>query len=80
MVLKAWDELPEELIKKSLLNCGQLKDGSPDEITCMKDDRVAHPALEEVKKFWNKSAKEFEENAIQASEEIDEDEDIDVTY
>lgn len=75
MVSEAWGELSEEMIKKSFVVCGQTKDGSPEEITCLKEGRTAHPALEEVKKFWNQSAAEFSNNQHEAIEEIDEDED-----
>ena len=75
MVAKAWGSLPEEMIRKSFLQCGQLKDGSPEEITCMKEGRSAHPALEEVKKFWNHPPEKFGDDPYEAIEEIDEEED-----
>ena len=63
------------MIKKSFLVCGQLKDGNPDEITCMKEGKPAHGALEEVKKIWNLDASEFGSSTYQNPEEIDDDED-----
>ena len=76
MVAQAWSTIPEEMIANSFKNCGQTKNGTPEEVTCMKTGRTAEGALIEVKKFWNKSAEEFENFSLDQGEvEPDENED-----
>lgn len=76
MVAQAWDGISKEMIKKSFLVCGQTKGACPEQITCLKEGHSAHDALEEVKRFWNKSAEEFDaEGPKENQEEIDEEED-----
>ena len=77
MVSKAWEGIPEEMISKSFICCGQAKDGTPEEITCLKEGKVAAPALEEVKNFWEFDSSQFETlNGPVLTHEIDENEDI----
>ena len=73
MVVAAWNGITEEMIAKSFLVCGQLKKGTPSDVTCMKEGRSAAQALEDVKAFWNYKAEDFEE--INQEIEVDEDED-----
>lgn len=75
MVSQAWNDLSEEMIAKSFANCGQTKDGIPEDVTCMKEGRVAAPALEKVKQFWNFNADQFVEDVNQ-NLEADENEDF----
>ena len=79
MVIQAWGSIPEEMIAKSFSSCGQLKDGNPENITCMKEGHPAAKALEEVQKFWNFTPDEFrarkEMNDLPSIEEADEEED-----
>ena len=73
MVVKAWKDISEEMIAKSFLICGQVKNGKPEEITCMKENHPAHEALTQVKQFWDSTAQEFtEEDYV---EEIDQNQD-----
>eukprot|EP00117_Sycon_ciliatum_P005977 scpid87029/ scgid9707/ len=41
MVVKAWQAIPADLIKKSFLCCGQTPDAKVDDISCFKDGRPA---------------------------------------
>ena len=79
MVVKAWNDLPEELIAKSFLICGQCPKCTPDDVVCMKEGSSAHGALEEVKNFWSESADEIERSltiVVEDEEEIDDEEDV----
>ena len=77
MVAQAWSEISEEMIAKSFVCCGQSKTQSPEDITCLKEGHVAAPALEEVKKFWENTASQFEEVPTSTQTlEVDEEEDI----
>ena len=75
MVSKAWNSIPEEMIAKSFVACGQAKNGVPEDVTCMKEGKVAAPALAEVKEFWNLKADQFDQNVTQILEP-DQNEDI----
>ena len=45
-VVKAWKEgVSQEVIVKSFVVCGIAKNTSPDQISCLKEDRPAHEAL-----------------------------------
>ena len=76
MVSRAWDGISEEMIAKSFICCGQAKNGIPDDVTCLKDGNVAASAMEEVKKFWNFEADQFEEE--DSTQVLEEDSDGDV--
>ena len=76
MVVKAWDELTEDMIAKSFVVCGQTKHAKPEDVSCMKEGRVAAQALEKVKEFWNYRADQFESHNV-ISIDIDESEDMD---
>ena len=77
MVIKAWNDIPEEMIANSFKNCGQTKDTKIEEVTCMKPGRSAEGALNECTKFWDKTAEEFEEEEEEdlVENEVDEDQD-----
>ena len=75
MVVEAWESIPEDMIAKSFVNCGQTQTSRPEEITCMKAGRTAEAAMDELKKFWDLSHEEFEENLVQEIA-VDEEEDI----
>ena len=75
MVVEAWKTISEEMIAKSFTCCGQSKNGTPEEITCLKEGHPAHEAFAEVKQFWNYSAEEFDSEEIQEIEEVDEEQD-----
>ena len=79
MVVKAWSDIPEEMIAKSFQICGQTRDAKPEDVTCMKEGHPASGALAEVKKFWDYTAEDFAAEdtvPIEMVEEIDEEEDL----
>ena len=53
-LVKAWGQLSEEMIRHSFVVCGQSSSSTPEDISCLKEGRVAHGALEKVKKMWLK--------------------------
>ena len=75
MVVQAWDGISEDMIIKSFKCCGQVKNGLPDDITCLKEGHPASEGLSDVKAFWNKNAQEFASDNFVQMEEIDENED-----
>ena len=60
MVVESWSELPEELIKHSFRACGQAKDGTVEEITCMKPGQKAEAAFDRVKEIWDQASESFD--------------------
>ena len=54
MIVSAWASISEDLIVKSFLITGQLKESKPEDISCMKDGRVLSDALTDTKKIWGK--------------------------
>ena len=76
MVSEAWSTIPEEMISKSFVCCGQAKDGTPEEISCLKEGKVAAPALEKVKTFWNFTHEQFGNVQNHETIEIDDDQDV----
>ena len=70
-VVKAWKEgVSQEVIVKSFVVCGIAKNTSPDQISCLKEDRPAHEALPVVLEGWTITHDERPE--LQDSEEEDE--------
>ena len=59
MVAKAWDNVSEEVIKKSFLVTGQSKNSRPSDISCLKEGRECHDALKRVEEMWDKPLKEL---------------------
>ena len=52
-VVKAWKEgVSQEVIVKSFVVCGIAKNTSPDQISCLKEDKPAHEALPVVLEGW----------------------------
>lgn len=76
MVSKAWNSIPETMIAKSFQDCGQTIDAKPEEITCVKSGKCGEAALPELLKFWNNSAEEFVDKAVQDLEDPDCEQDI----
>ena len=54
MIVKAWDYISEEMVRHAFLVCGQSRSSTPEDISCLKEGRVAHGVLEKVKKMWSK--------------------------
>ena len=52
MVVAAWNDISNELIRKSFLVCGQAIESMPDDISCLKTGRTASAALSTVKEIW----------------------------
>ena len=52
MVLKCWNDISEELIRKSFLACGQSKDAKASDITCMKKGKKLDFLFEEIEKIF----------------------------
>ena len=57
MVVSAWNSLSQDLIIKSFIVCGQTKESSPEDISCMKPGKTAHEALSKVKEIWENPLK-----------------------
>ena len=78
MIVKAWDSISVETIKKSFVICGQVKHATPEDVTCLKDDHSASLAFPLVKELWNKPAHELIEIEDDENEQESEDEDEEV--
>ena len=52
IVVKAWNSISTEIIKKSFDCCGQSKESVPEQVTCIKKGKLAEEAFEKVKDFF----------------------------
>ena len=71
-ITNSWNKISPEIVSKSFSVCGQLRNGTPEDISCLKEGNVAHEALEEVKSFWYNS----DIGSVEIVEEVDQDQDI----
>ena len=42
------------MVRHAFLVCGQSRSSTPEDISCLKEGRVAHGVLEKVKNMWSK--------------------------
>ena len=57
MIVAAWESVSKEVIIKSFACTGQSKTCVPADISCLKENGVAHDALKDVQEMWENPLK-----------------------
>ena len=73
-IVNSWRRVTREIIVKSFLAVGQTRMSRPENITCLKEENIAHEILDQIKEFWDNDT--FEE--IEIVEEPDDEQEQDI--
>ena len=71
-IVNSWQKVTREIIANSFVAVGQCREGRPEQISCLKEENVAHEILDQIKQFWdNENFDDFE-----IVEEVDDEQEI----
>ena len=59
-VLKAWKNIGVDLVKKSFIACGQVKDAKLEDVSCMKPGRPLEGALPLAQELWQLKSEDID--------------------